>query len=47
MIEKIIDVGSDLYTIEIKQGTRVSEVYSLDNFVGKKIKVTIGVEVQE
>jgi hypothetical protein len=47
MIEKIINIGSDLYTIEIRHGNIPVSVYCLDNFAGKEIKVTIGVEVIE
>ena len=44
MIEKLINVGDDLYTIEIHQGNRPLDVYCLDKFLHKKIKVTINIE---
>lgn len=43
-IEKLIDIGSDLYTIEIRQGMRILDCYCLDDFVDKKIKITIKIE---
>ena len=46
-IEKLIAVGDDLYTIEIKQGNRVLDVYCLDTFLHKKIKITIKIEVEK
>jgi len=47
MIEKLIDVGDDLYTIEIHQGNRPLDCYCLDKFLHKKIKVTIEIEEVE
>lgn len=44
IIEKLIDVGDDLYSIEIKQGMRVISVYPLDNFRNCNIKISINVE---
>ena len=45
MIEKLLDISDDLYTIEIREGNTPIEVYCLDNFAGKKIKITINIEV--
>lgn len=43
-IEKLIAVGDDLYTIEIRQGNRILDVYCLDKFLNKDIKIIINIE---
>ena len=44
VIEKLIDVGDDLYSIEITQGIRAIVVYPLDNYRNKNILVKISIE---
>ena len=44
VIEKLIDVGEDLYSIEITQGIRTIAVYPLDNYRNKNILVKINIE---
>ena len=44
VIEKLIDVGDDLYSIEITQGIRTIAVYPLDNYRNKSILVKIDIE---
>ena len=46
-IEKLIDVGDDMYSIDIKQGMRLLDSYSLDKYRNKNVKVTINIEVVE
>lgn len=43
-IEKLIDVGEDMYNIDIKQGMRVMDSYSLEDFRNCNIKIKIEIE---
>jgi hypothetical protein len=47
MIEKLINVDEDMYSIDIRQGIRVIDSYSLEKYRNKNIKITINIEEVE
>lgn len=47
MIEKLIDVGDDLYSIDIKQGMRAICSYPLEDYKNCNIKIKIDIEKVE